>query len=229
MKEWHVDDMEHLVVYALATISAETMHFDPSAEGPSREVVLPDGKKGKGSVAKDNISYLGMSQKGERPFGNYDDARLNEEGTAQRLGNAIYRGKDDVLMRSLHGDAPIQDLNEGERYRGRGFIQLTGRYNYEQMQKGLRRAGYGIDIVNDPDSASDPKTAARILACMIAFNRVHIDNAMAKSHYIAARKILNHAAAGMERFRGVIHRYKHLRRVEEKVRDQYIKNRTLVA
>ena len=46
---------------------------------------------------------------------------------------------------------------DGERYYGRGFIQITGRDNY-------RRAGaaLGIPLEQNPDLAADPKVAARI-------------------------------------------------------------------
>lgn len=42
-------------------------------------------------------------------------------------------------------------------FRGRGFVQLTGRSNYEHIGKVL-----GLDLANNPDLASDPKNAAKI-------------------------------------------------------------------
>lgn len=46
----------------------------------------------------------------------------------------------------------------GKRYYGRGFVQLTHDYNYETMSKHL-----GIDLLDNPDRALDPETAATIL------------------------------------------------------------------
>lgn len=46
---------------------------------------------------------------------------------------------------------------DGYKYRGRGMIQLTGKYNYEQMGKKL-----GLDLVNNPDLAEKPSVAAMI-------------------------------------------------------------------
>ena len=48
---------------------------------------------------------------------------------------------------------------DGPRYKGRGFIQLTGRANYTRYSKIL-----GVDLVNNPDLAMRPDIAARIVA-----------------------------------------------------------------
>lgn len=51
-------------------------------------------------------------------------------------------------------------MNDAERFIGRGFIQLTGRWNYEQMQKKL-----GIDLTSTwskAHQASKPEVAAKI-------------------------------------------------------------------
>jgi predicted chitinase len=46
---------------------------------------------------------------------------------------------------------------DGDRFRGRGFVQLTGRYNYTSAARDL-----GLDLVNNPDLAADPQNAAKI-------------------------------------------------------------------
>ena len=47
---------------------------------------------------------------------------------------------------------------DGAKYKGRGYIQLTGRANYEQVGNLI-----GIDLVNNPELANDPKIAAKIV------------------------------------------------------------------
>jgi len=46
---------------------------------------------------------------------------------------------------------------DGERYHGRGYIQLTGRDNYRMAGQAL-----GFDLVNHPELAADPANAAKI-------------------------------------------------------------------
>lgn len=47
---------------------------------------------------------------------------------------------------------------DGARYYGRGFVQLTGRANYERAGKAL-----GIDLINQPARAADFDVAAKVL------------------------------------------------------------------
>lgn len=47
---------------------------------------------------------------------------------------------------------------DGFKYRGRGFVQITGRDNYDRFSKIL-----GLDLLNDPDQALDAHVAADIL------------------------------------------------------------------
>jgi predicted chitinase len=50
-----------------------------------------------------------------------------------------------------------EESQEGWRYRGRGFIQLTGKENYLKVSQDFNQ-----DFVNYPDAAANPETAADI-------------------------------------------------------------------
>lgn len=55
------------------------------------------------------------------------------------------------------GNTPAKD-GDGYKYRGRGYVQLTGWANYERASRKL-----GVDLLNNPDLALDPKIAAKII------------------------------------------------------------------
>lgn len=61
---------------------------------------------------------------------------------------AAYEGRRD-LGNTMPGD--------GKRFKGRGPIQITGRYNYQQASLDLQ-----IDLVNNPERAADPDVGFRI-------------------------------------------------------------------
>lgn len=47
---------------------------------------------------------------------------------------------------------------DGVRFHGRGYVQLTWRSNYQKMS-----ALVGVDLLDDPDKALDPRVAAAIM------------------------------------------------------------------
>lgn len=85
---------------------------------------------------------------------------------------------------------------DGYRYRGRGYVQLTGRSNYTKMTKLL-----GVDLVNNPDLALDHTIAAKIMfEGMLAaksyrgdFTGKKLEDYFteSKSDWINARRIIN--------------------------------------
>lgn len=52
----------------------------------------------------------------------------------------------------------VPDPVTGQTYYGRGYVQLTWKFNYESMSKVT-----GVDLVNNPDLAMDEKIATKIL------------------------------------------------------------------
>lgn len=72
--------------------------------------------------------------------------------------------KAEILGNTSRGD--------GERYKGRGYIQLTGKYNYQQASKAL-----GLDLVKKPELVEKPEVAAKV-AVWFWQNRVQpkVDN-----------------------------------------------------
>jgi putative chitinase len=72
----------------------------------------------------------------------------------RELGNEAYFARYDG-----RADLGNTQPGDGPRYRGRGFIQITGRANYTQASQAL-----GLDLVNQPTLAETPEVGARIAA-----------------------------------------------------------------
>jgi putative chitinase len=85
---------------------------------------------------------------------------------------------------------------DGSRYRGRGFIQLTGRANYAKHGVAI-----GVpDLVNNPERANEPEIAARLLASFIKSNEARIRQALAVNDLATARKLVNGGSHGLAEF-----------------------------
>lgn len=88
-----------------------------------------------------------------------------------------------------------KNSGDGARYRGRGYVQLTGRDNYEKFGEVL-----DISLVDNPDSACAPEVAACLLAAYLDANRDKLTKALAKDDLKAARKVVNGGSYGLDRF-----------------------------
>jgi putative chitinase len=184
LAKYHASTNENLVIYTLATIRAETWPvFSPAAEQPSK--------------------YTKLQHDGQlRQFGKYDVLGTNAQ---RNLGNLRAPEAQEQLLRARHGDAPLKDDDDGFNFRGRGFVQLTGRWNYTNMQSKLGGLISGLDLVNKPDQAADPEIAAQIIAIWVGLWKTsHILHAMQRGDYVAARHAVNHKGLNMEAFMAVI-------------------------
>lgn len=94
-------------------------------------------------------------------------------------------------------DLGNQGPPDGERFRGRGFIQLTGRSNYALHGTAL---GLGDKLLEDPDLACNPEIAARLLASFLKAREDQIRAALAANDLAAARRLVNGGAHGLVAF-----------------------------
>src|SRR5262245_21722340 len=90
---------------------------------------------------------------------------------------------------------------DGAKFRGRGFIQLTGRSNYGRFGKKI-----GVDLMKDPDLANAPEIAAALLAQFLSACAGPMRKALAAKNFGAARKLVNGSSHGLDRFRDVFDR-----------------------
>lgn len=88
---------------------------------------------------------------------------------------------------------------DGPRYKGRGFIQITGRSNYQRYGQQLR-----IDLAANPDQALEAMVASKILA---AFFKGHgIDKSALSHRWKEVRRRVNGGLNGWDHFINVVER-----------------------
>lgn len=85
---------------------------------------------------------------------------------------------------------------DGPRFKGRGYIQLTGRDNYKRV--GLQ---VGVKLIEQPQSANDPTTAGLILAQFLKNHEAAIRKALTDNDLLKARKLVNGGSHGFDRFK----------------------------
>jgi len=104
--------------------------------------------------------------------------------------------------RAYEGRADLGNVKSGDglRYIGRGYIQLTGRFNYKYYGEKL-----GIDLINNPDLLLDPVNSAKALA--LYFKDRKVNNACNARMWKYARKLVNGGINGLEEFEKVIKQY----------------------
>jgi putative chitinase len=92
-------------------------------------------------------------------------------------------------------DLGNQGPPDGASFRGRGFIQLTGRANYAQF---ARETGH--DLIASPALAAEPAIAAELLARFLSHKEAAIRRALAANDLAAARRVVNGGSNGLDRF-----------------------------
>jgi putative chitinase len=98
--------------------------------------------------AKTLYKYYGAEQSKNRVrFKTLAEAEALVASGPEAVGDIIYGGR-------MGNTAP----GEGYKYRGRGFIQITGKDAYDRLGKAI-----GVNLVADPDLANDPVVAAKLV------------------------------------------------------------------
>ena len=73
------------------------------------------------------------------------------------MAELVY-GMNDRIGKSMGNTEP----GDGWKYRGRGFIQITGKNNYARYGKMI-----GVDLISNPDQANDPAVAAKLASAFV--------------------------------------------------------------
>ena len=100
-------------------------------------------ESGNFSVKQENLNY--SAKRLQEVFGRYFTTHakaLLYERKPVKIASLVYGNR--------MGNGDEQSI-EGYKYRGRGYIQLTGKNNYLLFNKSLNESGLDIDIIGNPD------------------------------------------------------------------------------
>ena len=86
---------------------------------------------------------------------------------------------------------------DGVQYKGRGFIQLTGRSNYQMHGKAI---GMGNQLIESPELANKPDVAAKLLSSFLKNKERRIKEALLDDDLKRARRYVNGGSHGLDRF-----------------------------
>jgi len=75
----------------------------------------------------------------------------------------IYARNPEMIGNKVYGNRLGNGADDGYKYRGRGYFQITGKENYERMSKLIN-----VDLVKNPDLVNDPQISEKILKAQIA-------------------------------------------------------------
>ena len=94
-------------------------------------------------------------------------------------------------------DLGNQGPPDGDSFKGRGYIQLTGRSNYQIHGAAI---GLGNQLIDNPKLANQPDIAAKLLASFIKSKEQAIRNALKAGDLKKARKLVNGGSHGLDEF-----------------------------
>ena len=148
-----VGDVADLITFELIVEAAPWAKKSPLLNTEAkRQVFLADLRKAAryiGIHSKEGIAMFVGQLAWESGSFWYSQERMTDAEAEQKYGYKTRRG------RNLGNTKP----GDGRRFKGRGFIQLTGRYNYEKAGKALN-----LDLVNNPGLAERAENRARVSA-----------------------------------------------------------------
>lgn len=96
-------------------------------------------------------------------------------------------GQNSRVGRILGNNQP----GDGEKFHGRGIIQLTGRWNYNHYGNLA-----GIDLIDSPEKACEPRTA--VLIALAYWKSKSVNKAADKADVKQATKLINGGYNGLQ-------------------------------
>jgi hypothetical protein len=153
---------------------------DGKAEVKKTAPLLQKALKDAGIYSKEVLAYALATTQHEtaNAMKPVDEGYFNDKKYGYEPG---FTGRKQAEKRGYEG---------GSDYFGRGYIQLTHKENYANIGKKI-----GVDLVNNPEKANDPETAAKILA--VYFKERGIDKLVKEGKITEARRLVNPDQKGL--------------------------------
>ena len=121
-------------------------------------------ESGNFSVKQENLNY--SAKRLQEVFGKYFTTHakaLLYERKPIKIASLVYGNR--------MGNGDEQSI-EGYKYRGRGYIQLTGKNNYLLFDKSLNETGLEVDIIGNPDLVA---TTYPLISAAWFFNKSNLN------------------------------------------------------
>ena len=154
---------------AMKDYKVSISNADPKAQVEPKESVTGKKKATKGSYGSAHLKSYAMKNGITDPTElAMFMAQMSHESGSFRYAEEIHDGSNYEGSSILGNNQP----GDGKRYKGRGYIQLTGRWNYGHYGKKV-----GVDLVNNPHLAADADIAA---AVAVAYYMERVDREAAR-------------------------------------------------
>lgn len=142
---------------------------------------------------EENLNYSADAL--QRVFGKYFPIYETAQKYArkpEKIANKVYANRMD------NGD---EKSGDGWRYRGRGFIQITGKYNYTQLSNDT-----GVDYVSDPDKLLNE--ADSMVAALWYWNKHDLNDYADQDDILTITKRINGGTNGLQHRKQLLEKYK---------------------
>lgn len=177
--------------YGLDTVLRRA-HFFSQVRQESNLSLEPEGLQYRPEVLLDKFKYYQRHPAEAQTDGYQKDpitAKITRNANQQAIANKAY-----ATLSKNH------DEGDGWRYRGRGFIQLTGRGNYIEITQVYKEiySGATMDFEKNPDALATFPYAARSAVCFWIQHKLHklADIGSAPSDVNRITKIINSGMDG---------------------------------
>ncbi len=135
------------------------------------------------TITSENLNYSAKGLRSTFPkYFKSESEALSYERKPEKIANKVYANR--------MGNSD-ENSGDGWKYRGAGFIQLTGKVNYEAFSKDM-----GIDALNNPDLVRNDLTIA-IKSAIWFWNKNNLNKYCDNNDFIGLTKKINGGINGL--------------------------------